>query len=73
MAGNVVEPLKMAQIGPKFGGWIWGKFDRNFCVCRLGAHTLKIFLVRKGTNLPYMCAKYHWLTPCGLGDTSLQK
>ncbi len=49
------------------------KFDVGGRVCRLGARTLKIFLVRKGTHLPYMCAKYHWLTSCGLGDTALQK
>ena len=42
-------------------------------MCRLGANTSKIFGVRKDITPPYMRAKYHWITPHGVGDMLIQK
>ena len=57
---------KMVKIGPPF-------LDVFGCVYRLGAHTVLAFPVLKGPTLPYIHAKYHWITPKTRGDTYVQK
>ena len=42
---------------------IFVKIDENGCMCRLGAHTVKLFGARQGLTPYYIHLKYHWLTP----------
>ena len=49
------------------------KFHICGWVCLWGDSGAKMFLVLGGTNPPYMCAKYHWSTPHGLGDMLSKK
>ena len=52
---------------------IFAKIGQNFCVCRLGAHTVMPFSPRRAMTLHYMHAKYYWLTPNSLGDIPFHK
>ena len=52
---------------------IFVKIDENGCMCRLGAHTVKLFGARQGLTPYYIHLKYHWLTPNTFWDMLCQK